>query len=379
MKVTLTQKELAILLEKNKLLNYLASAFTRTYFAIGDGKFVVFLRGAKGAAKLTLNIPDITEETQIFQVDYSKWLNALAKLSFSAEIDVALSEKSLKISVPGSTDTISLGIITYEASSSEADVLSNFIESNWTANRRLDVNDELLEAISIATSMLSPAAKNNAIALQYNSVLYADRSIVLEAKFTEDFTALKEGEVAEIHKYSAGFIMQAKKFSNVFYFSEDFSTICWKSDDGSLACVLVGEPCEIVIPSKDDINAIKPASEAGSFEIDHRELANALEFFSGFYEASVWKPITFDLTKKDGAKLRYSHPTTEIQKELPIQVERDGKFLLSSENLSKLLSQSIDRSGGKDVIVKFVYDDDAPGVSCKIGNYFDVVFAKLSA
>lgn len=379
MKFTITQKELAILQEKSKLFSYLSSTMTKTYFGVGDGKFVVFFRGVKGAAKLVLSAPEASEPVRVFQIDYAKWLNAIAKQSFADEITIALTEKYLKVSIDGSSDMISLGITPYEESSSEAEVLQTFIESNKLEGNELVLTEELADTISVATSMLSAAAHNNAIALNADSVMYADRSIVFQAKLQESIATLAGRGSVDLHKYTVGFLVWAMKFNNVFHFSDDFQQVYWVSDSGDscMTVLLTSEPCEIAIPTPEELQAIQPAGETGSMVIDHRELAYALEFFNGFYEASVWKPITFTLSASGASKLYYKHPTTEISKELDAKVTLDCDFALSSENMSKILNRSIALTENKPLDVQFTYDEDAAGVRCVIGDYFDVVFAKL--
>ena len=377
MKFTITQKELAILQEKGKLFNYLSSTMTKTYFAIGDGKFVVFFRGAKGAAKLTLDAPGATEPARVILIDYGKWLNAVTKQSFAEEITISLTDKYLKVSIDGSSDMISLGITSYDSSSSEAETLFNFIESlRQTATNRIRMTEDTSDVLSVATAMLSTAAHNNAVALTNRSVMYADRSIVLKA-FLQEPLELKEGVTVEVHKYTVGFMQQAMRFGDTFFFNDRFDTVDWESRDGSMIAIMASEPCEIAIPTAEELEAIRPGAKFGTMSIDHRSLDSALEFFNGFYEASVWKPITFSLDPS-GSKLYYKHPTTEISKELDATVDLAAEFALSSENLAKLLSRSISRNS-EQLDVVFSYDTEAAGVRCVIGDLFDVVFAKLIA
>jgi len=378
MQIVLDQEKLKILQDKSKLLSYLNTAFTKTYFSIGDGKFILFFKGVKGAAKFVIPIEKATEKACVFQIDYSKWLNALAKFNiFTNAIYVTLTEKSLTLKAAGGmTGVISLGIIPYDSDSPEVDVLNNFIESNWKEDKKITINEDIADAISISLSVLTPASKNNAIALTQNSVLYADRSIVLKSFCS--IPPLPADCPVEMHRYSAGFILQAWKQNPEFFFSSDFSTINWKSSDGMLSCILAGEPCEIVIPTEEEIQAIKPKGNASITIEDHRDLVHALELFNGFYEASVWKPIKFTLTKNKGLQLEYKHPTIEIQKDLEVPVSEDGDFILSSENLSKLLDKASEKNNWEGVPVVFQYDEESLGVSCSIGAYFDVIFAKLS-
>jgi len=375
MDFTISQKELAMLQEKNKLFNYLSSSFTKTYFALGEGKFTVFFRGAKGALKFSFDIAS-KEPLQVFQIDYTKWLNAIAKLSFADEVSFKLTDKSLKISLKSSSDMISLGIISYAPESSEVEILKSFVEGFSTLPNKLTLTADLSEALSSTSSMFSTAGHNNAIALRPSCAVYADRSIVLQANFSEPISFLKKEESMELHRYSAGFMTQAAKFGSDFWFAEDYTTLYWQSADKNTAVVLISEACEIAIPSEEELDSIRPSKQVGSFDIDHRDLFNALEFFNGFYEASVWKPITFDVNTEE-ARLHYKHPTTEISKELKVKANVAGNFVIGSENLSKLLSQSIDRSGSSELKVHIEFDAEAAGIRCIVGDYYDITFAKL--
>ncbi len=373
MKFTLNQNQLASLQEKNKLFNYLSASFTKTYFAIGDNKLVVFFKGAKGALKTEIAI-EAPEAVHIFQIDYSKWTNALSKLSFSDEITCNLTEKFFRVSIAGNDDTITLGITTHAEGSSEAETVTSFIEAKKDIKHVLNVTPELGATIALANSMFATQGSNNAIAFTADgNIIYADRSIVFQAPI--DLGGFVEStKPVELHRFSAGFILQAMRFGTRFEFNGGNDVIYWGSDDKSTTVTLASEPCEIAIPSPADIEMIKPKN-GGSFMIDHRDLYNALDFFNGFYEASVWKPITFSLGAE--SKLHYKHPTTEVFKKLDIENASEGSFVVGSETLTKLLASSIDRMDNEECLVHFEYDEEAAGVHCRIGDLYNVIFAKL--
>lgn len=381
MKFKLAQNQLAVLQEKSKLYSYLGSEFTKSYFSLGDGYLTIFFHGARGALKTRIATPDaVSEEVQYFQVDYTKWLNAISKLSFADEIVMNLTAKNLKISTEGSPDSISLGIISYEPGSSEASNISGFIEAKKPAEDiKLELTKELSDAIQVTNAMFSAAGKNNAVALKQDAMVYADRSIVLQVRLADQSAFLRDRAIVNIHKFVAGFMLQAARFNNVFTFDDGYELVYWQDRDTQV--LIASERCEIALPTDEEIEMIKPAEDAGSFTIDHRGLYNCLEFFNGFYEASVWKPITF-LIEKGVAKLYYKHPTTEISKVLDgCQLDSTGyagEFQIVSEVLEKLLQKSIDNATeGDNTSVTFTYDVAAPGVHCMIGNAYDVVFAKL--
>lgn len=382
MKFKLAQNQLAVLQEKSKLYSYLSAEFTKTYFALGDGYLTIFFHGARGALKTKIATPEVkTEETQYFQIDYNKWLNALSKLSFADEIELSLTAKFLKIGIEGSSDSIVLGIISYEPDSSEASNISSFIETKTPVTKAtMSLTREVADALQVTNTMFTSAGKNNAVAIRENSIVYSDRSIVLQVRVADQSAFLQDRACVNLHKFVAGFMLQAMRFNADFSFDQDYELISWKDSDTQV--LIVSERCEIALPSDEEILMIQPneTSKKGVFSIPQHALYNSLEFFNGFYEASVWKPITF-LIENGSAKLYYKHPTTEISKVLDAKVEiaQDGEFPIVSEMLSKLLQKAMDSASGEEAetLVTFTYDAEAPGVHCAIGSAYDVVFAKL--
>lgn len=385
MKFTLAQNQLAIMQEKSRLYSYLSAEFTKTYFSIGDGHLTIFFHGARGALKTQIPVPLSAEEsTKYFQVDYGKWLNAVSKLSFADEIVFNLTAKYLKISTEGSTDSISLGIVSYEEDSSEAFNIRGFIESKKPVvnSSSLTMDKELADALLVTNSIFSSAAQNNAVALKKDSVMYADRSIILKVLVGARDEFLKDRDSVGIHKFVSGFLLQAMRFNTNFIFDEHYEIVYW--EDENTKVVVASERCVIALPSDEELAMFIPQEDAaqGKFSIGQNSLYESLEFFNGFYEASVWKPITF-LCKDNKAKLYYKHPTTEVSKNLDtaeFSQNMNAEFPIVSELLSKLLQKAIDSSDSEDVDsqkVTITYDEEAAGVHCVIGNSYDVVFAKL--
>lgn len=386
MKFTLAQNQLAIMQEKNKLYSYLSAEFTKTYFAVGEGYLTIFFHGARGALKTRISIPATANSSGVnyFQVDYGKWLNAISKLSFADEIVFNLTAKYLKIGTEGSSDSISLGIISYEEDSSEAINISSFIEHRkpLVDTASLVVDKDLADALQVTTSIFSSAAQNNAVALKKESVMYADRSIILKVLTGSRGNFLKNRDSVGIHKFVGGFILQAMRFNTEFLFDENYETVYW--EDSNSCAIIASERCVIELPTDEELSAFIPQedSEKGRLTVGQNSLYASLEFFNGFYEASVWKPITF-LCKKDTVKLYYKHPTTEVSKSLDtasVVQSMDAEFPIMSELLSKLLQKAIDSVDSSDVDteqVTITYDEAAPGIHCVIGNSYDVVFAKL--
>lgn len=375
MKVTLNRAQLDAIQQYSKLYSHLSSAFTKSYFALGDNKFIIFFQGVKGALKTTIAV-ECSEATQYFQSDFAKLSNALSKVGFDNEVTLSLTEKQLRVLLPSSGDTINLAILKYLPTSAEAQTIQNFVESITQRvrdeNTSLLVTEELLNAFSIAAAMFSSVGRNNAVAVRRSYVMYADRSIVLKAMLAEPLDI--SVDTIELHKFTLSTIIAAQKSNPFFQFSSDYSTLAW-SDGNTTSFVLATEAIEIAIPSDDDIANIVP-TDGAVLVVDHRALQQGLNFFNGFYEATVWKPITFKIAATGEALLYYKHPSTEISKSLMASGTAPGEFIVASETIAKLVSKSVELSTDN-IPVTFIYDDDAPGVSCKIGSLYDVILAKL--
>lgn len=376
MEFKLSREQLDDVQKYNKMYSYLSQSFTKTYFVVGEGEFSLFFYGQKGAVKTTFKIEGIEGSKRYFQIDYGKWTNGLSKLSFSDEAIVRLTEKFIKLRIEGSSDVINLGIIPCDKNSAEIDIIENFIptqEAKAENKKAIGLTEELIAAISITTSMFSSVGRNNAIALFKNHVMYSDRSIVLKAKL-EDTLPLSDEKVI-LHRFTAGVLPFLFKEHPVIQFVDDFEILFW-DDGGGTSLVLVSEPCEISLPTNEELQAISPGENSGVLEVPHTNLQMCLNFFNGFYEASVWKPITFQISANKEASLYYRHPTTEITKALANPGDKDGEFIVGSETLMKLVNKAVDTLDEGTVI--FRYDDEAPGVSCNIASLYEVVFAKLT-
>lgn len=375
MEFTITREQLDDMQKYGKLYSYIQQSFTKTYFSIGKGVFSIFFYGQKGALKTTFNIDTIEGDTRYFQIDYSKWINALSKLSFAKEVTLKLSEKFLKVFVSGSSDIINLGIFSYEKDSSEMDTVEsfipNYIKRVSASTKNVNLTEDLISAITAASSMFSTAGNNNAIALFPHYVMYADRSIVLKANLKEQINIPSK---VVLHKYTAGILPFLYSSYPLVQFAQDFEVLLWDDTNGT-QLVLASEPCEITIPTEAEVTSIAPQGEKGILVVPPAELQLCLNFFNGFYEASVWKPITFMVVANKEASLHYKHSTAEISKDLGVVGDMDGEFVIGSESLLKLINKAVNTVEGGEVT--FEYDADAPGVSCNIAGLFDVVFAKL--
>ena len=377
MKFYLTQKQLTILQEKSKLFSYLSTNLTRAYFGIGNNQFAIMLKGSQGLAKLYIDV-DVPEAITVMSVEYGKWLNALSKLNFADKVLCELSTKSLKLSIAGSKDIIALSITSYGEASSEKQIFESYIENQRSSNEFIsfNLNEDLSRALNITNNMFNTAGRNNAVLLTEDSVTYADRSIIVKVDLDQRLPFQK----AEMHKYTAKLLTFLERFNSEVFFSSNqgggsAGLLYW--EDSNCKILLLSEACDIAIPTAEELDGITPnKKEASLICIDNKGLQEALGFFDGFYENSAWKPITM-VSNGSVASLYYNHPTTEITKTLEgkhLEVKGSGDFIVASEALNKLINHTVEDG---ELLVSFYYDDQAPGVSCTIGDKYEIVFAKL--
>jgi hypothetical protein len=373
MQFTLDKSQLEKLQKYHKVYSYFLPSFTKTYFSVGEGSLKIFFHGAKGALETEIEC-NVGGPKEYFQTDYAKWINAISKLIMSDTLKFNLTEKFIKVSVEGSVDVINLGVVKYKEDSSEAKLIDSYLTTKTQGivedNISMELFPELVDALSVACSLFTTVGNNNAVSLRKDSVMYADRSIILKALFSPPLNV----EEVILHKFTAGAMLMVYKHNGRFLFGKDYSTLAWDDGEGT-RFLLASEPCDISLPTEDEIKGFAP-EEGSQLVVDHKELLSGLQFFEGFYEASAWKPIVFKLTGNKEAQLYYSHPTTEIHKNLIATVDTDGEFIIGSETLGKLVSKSVDKDSS-DIPVVFHYDQDSPGVACKIGDLYQVVFAKL--
>jgi hypothetical protein len=122
-------------------------------------------------------------------------------------------------------------------------------------------------------------------------------------------------------------------------------------------------------------------------------LADAIDFFSGLFEASVWKPITFNWSNDNGTQkmlLSYHHPSTEVEKELAVEkftgnlTAIKAEFTLISDSLRILLNRMADTGllelRFNDLATDVVHGAGIQLVYTDINNnvVYDAVLAKLA-
>ena len=370
MKFTLDQNGLSLLHEKGKLIGHLMSYVSKTSFILDeeDESLTIFLKGPFLQYTETIPLSSFEGDVKHFEVDYTKFMNALSKMTFAEEIEISVTDKQLRVNTNGSTDIISLGIspILKADAQSLLDDLNTLYSEIVTEKLTLELKGEILDSFRLAHSLFTTSGTNNAIIYDEDSIMYADRSVVLQV-------TLGDTEVSgryEIHKNILALVPLVEKFSKTLLFSSK-REFAWS--DGDSVLVIGSEPCEIAVPSKDELENIYP-SDPWKIEVSRDVLETGLEFFSGFYEASSWKPITFVVDEKEGLQLEYSHPTTELKKNIStISCEGSASFTVSSETLEKVLD-----AGFESEKIYIEFNEDGPGVRVYFEDHkVDSLLAKL--
>lgn len=382
MKFTLTRRNLDILKNKIKLYNHISSLFTRAYFKVDSNNFTFMLRGQTGVFQttMTLDIPlDPSEDSFYFSIDYSKWQIALQKFENTEALNLETTSNLLKISSKDSNDLINLGLLTFKEDSSEAVVINNFIASKKaeaSSFNKLTITPTLLNSLNFVDTLFSnQSSQVNSIGLNKKNIIYSDRATVLKINLTSDaflenLIIPNNEEYIFIHSNTIKLFNLLFKTSGVMYFTDTYDDLYWEDEDSSLYMIL--EERKVALPTQEEFESIKP-QDAGQFEISLGSIKNGLDFFTGFYEGSMWKPITFEIFPNKEISLHYKHPIAEITKTLNNVVgSKESIFTIDSETLRKILNRASENTGS----VIFSYDEDAPGIYILMGNC-EAVLSKL--
>lgn len=379
MKVTINEEQVQVFVKRMKFCNTLSGVFSRLYFKIGGGELVYLLRGGTGVYRIKLDV-DCNDSPRYFAVDYNKWQMALLKFDWASELvfDVKDNSLSLMSNKGRAGGVISLGISNYNSTSSEALVIEKFLETkkNELSNGKVvEFTEEIVNDLAFADNFFAiQASKVNSVGLGKKDVLYSDRATVLKLHLSEElpdevFENLGEDYI-HIHSFTIKLLKSLTTTNSEVLFSKDFGSLYWEDEYSAL--FIVSEDREVAFPTEEQWEMIKPSKDCGVI-IGTELLRKGLEFFTGFYEGSMWKPISFSLGTQESF-LTYKHPTSEVVRPLEgVAGNIDGSFNVDSEALRKVVSR-IDDSKIKEL--NLYYDDEAPGIYIEAGD-LEAVLSKL--
>ena len=389
MNIYIDSKSLGRYKVRSKLYQYLYSNLSTSYFKATSEYLSIYLKGTLGLFRVDIPCKSDTDEVKYFSIDFGKWSNALVKFEGCDGITLSINRNLVKISVDGSSDFITLSISSYGSDNLEVTSLDNLLEQRRENILKddlcIEVTDEMSDDMYLANSLFIPQQDVNSIGLGKDGLIYAVRSVILKARFTNSidekfFNNLDPAEdYVYLHRYLVGLFHFIQPSNPMFYFSSDYSTMYWEDDTSAI--YITQPPRELAIPSDEELSSFVPApGVGGSFSVDAEFLKNSLGFFDGFYVGSVWKPIRFESIANKEVVVRYKHPTADITKALPSMSDTDGEFVLDSDTVRKILMKVRDKRLDKTEPLEatFTFDNEAPGVLCEIGNYYNIVFCKLN-
>lgn len=387
MNVYLDSNTLEYYKSKSKLYQYLYNCLSTAYFRATSDCLTMYLKGSLGLFKIDLPCQSESDEVKYFSLDFSKWTNALAKFDGCNGITLSINRNLVKLSVEESSDVINLSISAYGDDNLEVTSLDTLLLQKSVAilgaNLSVDITDEIADDLALVNSLFIPQQDVNSIGLGPTGIIYAVRSVILKALFTQEIPdslfANCSDDYVYLHKYTIGFINHVYGTNPTINFSSDYSTVYWSDDSSSI--FLTQPSRELDIPSDEDLESFAPdVNNPGRFSVDVNTLRDSLGFFDGFYAGSVWKPIKFESIANKEVLMRYEHPTADVTKALPAVAPEDGTFVLDSDTVKKVLMKVRDKRLDKtsSLEASFSFDEDSPGVLCEIGDYYNIIFCKLN-
>lgn len=338
------------------MYSFLMSSFTKTYIKFEEDSAIFYFKGNKSVLSISIPLAASIPETQWISVDVQKFLSAAKKVAGNNDLILTFVQTppTLRLSSNSTNDKITLSVSYYEEDNSEVTSLATFYadhEQEFESGSSVSITQDLLDFVHISSTYMSTINKNNSIALYNDHLVYADRTIVLTLN-TEVLEAQITDEPILIHKFVLGFLEFVASDTPSFIVDEARQSILWKSgEDDNFWAIISIDPCNIAIPEQSDIEAIIPEEDSQQVAlIKPSRFTEAIDFFNGLFEASVWKPITFFWNYNSGSqkiKLSYQHPSTEVEKDLVVEefqgelekVSETASFILISDSIRTLLSR----------------------------------------
>lgn len=378
---TISQEGIEKLSKYGRMYSFLMSSFTKTYAVFEDDTAVLYFKGNKSVVSISVDLEQSIPVSRRVTLDIQKFLSAAKKVSGSGNLVLTFNDSppTMRLSSDTTNDKITLSVSYLEEDNAEILAVTTFHDSNadkFDSGSAVNVTQDLLDFIHISSTYMSTINKNNSIAVYNEKLIYADRTIVLQLN-----TKVLEADITDepilLHKFVLGFVELVAGDTASFVVSEDRSMIKWQSEDNeNFWGVIAIDPCNIAIPDQSDIDGIVP-------EEDHQEVAvikpsrfiEAIDFFNGLFEASVWKPITFFWNYNNGdqkIKLTYQHPSTEVEKDLIVDefqgnlenFSETASFILISDSVRTLLSR-LSQNG----TIRLYFNDEASDQAHGAGVY----------
>ncbi len=365
-----------ILTVNKKTFSYLKGKLSRFYLQVTTDGIDLFFKDTAGILKYHKNINYINKPTssQLFAMDYQKFLNSLLRFQAAGAL-VNLTDSSISIvDINNNTTVVKLSS---DASDDDLQGILSGKDSAKSSMIKYDHSEDMNNVFSLTGKLMNNGNPNNCLAIMDgDKATYADRSLIYKEACETSFV---DAQVS-IHAFLLGFIITTQELQGAEYYF-DFSNNALYFKSAEIEAYLLSERPDISVPSDDDLKSIRPDDSDAScnvYKISAVELSSSLDFFEGFFERDIWKPITFVFNSKDH-KLAYTSPVTEVEKPLECNctIKQDTEFTLMSTPLQAVLSDLL--SDGDDVEITIVEKPDMPGISMTAANKeFELVLAKLN-
>lgn len=359
------QSSLEKLSKYSKMFSYLMTSFVKTYSVIENDKMTLYFKGNKSIVSFVLDLDIPVSSPIYFSIDINKFLSAAKKIGDALPLKLLINTAppQILITSDATNDKISFSATFYETDSTEISSILSFKKDQsplFSQGEKFNITPNFLDFIRITSAYMGAINKNNSIALFEDKLVYADRTVIVNMteNVWKNFLRNSDTDYRLLHKFVLGFMEFVYSENNEFTLSNNKSLIYWEAlSDSNFWAILAIDPCTISIPNRDDLNAIIPEdSKVQKIFIKPSRLVEAIDFFSGLFEASAWKPITFNWTYNaaDSTQkviLTYQHPSTEVEKELivdsfegnlPEQNIYNASFILISDSVRTLLSRMLD-------------------------------------
>lgn len=366
-----------ILSTNKKTFNYIKGKLSRFYLQVNKEGIDLFFKDQSGIIKYSLPVTYINAPVaaKTFSIDYTKFLNSLLRFQIEGAL-LSLTDTSLII-VDINVAAISVKLSATVSSES----LNEILEAKERDIPKLieySHGDELNDIFHLTSKLMNNGNPNNCLAIIDGDVAtYADRSLIYKEKCKTDFL----DAMVSIHSYLIGFIINTQHHLEAkYYFDFINNALFFKSKD--VQAYLLSEKPDVSIPSDKDLEDIRPDiadKDTNLFEIPIIELINSLDFFEGFFERDVWKPITFSF-KKNEQKLCYESPLTSVEKpfeNMLFTIKHETEFTLMSTPLQSVLSSILDKN--PEAMISIKEKPNMPGVSVTVkDSNFELILAKLN-
>ncbi len=366
-----------ILTVNKKSFSYLKNTLSRFFLQVSKEGIDFYFKDTAGIMKYHKNVEYITPPTgsKLFAVDFQKFINSCLRFQTQGA-SISLTDATLSIVDINNTTTVVK--LSASLSSDDLDGILQEKESIKSTLISYSHSEEMNNIFVLASKLMNNGNPNNCLAIvDGDTATYADRSMIYKKKCE---TGFKE-KLVSIHSFLVGFISNTYHLSKAkYYFDFQNNALLFQSED--IQAYLLSDKPDINMPSDADLKQIRPdlkdIKNSNVLKVSAIELASSLDFFEGFFERDVWKPISFKLSN-ESQKLSYESPVTFVDKpfETNFTINFNTEFTLTSSPLQAVLSSILEE--GNDVEISLVEKPDMPGVSIKVEDQeFELILAKLN-